>query len=96
MFGKKKEETQLDCRIEEIISAMAGMDEGSEEYDQAAKDLKILVEAKGELEGGQKLNPNTILSVLGNFGLGVAVILVEVFGHTITSKGWPGIGRNKA
>lgn len=94
-WKKEKEPTALDIRIEECISAIAGMEEGTEEYHQAVEDLKVLVDVKSRLEGHGKIDPNTVVGAGGNFVLGCIVVLVEIFGHTITSKGWPGIGRNK-
>ena len=94
MFTKKlKEKTELEHRIEDAISALAGTEEGSEEYHQIVEDLKVLNDILKDQK--KKLDPNVILNVLGNFGLGLIVVLVEIFGHTITSKAWIGVGRNK-
>ena len=92
-MAKKKKSSELEYRIEEAISALAGMDEGSDEYHQTVEDLKVMNDILREQK--KKLDPNVILSVIGNFGLGIIVVLVEIFGHTITSKAWLGIGRNK-
>lgn len=91
----EKEPTELDRRIDELVSSMAKMQKGSEEYHRAVQDLKDMVDIKLSEEGRKKIDPNTIVSVLGNFGLGLVVVIVEIFGHSITSKGWPGVGRNK-
>ena len=81
-----------DLAIEKVYESLNTMDPTSSDYGQAVKNLEGLYRIKSE-RSKSRLNPNTVLTVCAYTGMGVMILVAEVYGHTFTSKAaqfaWP-------
>jgi hypothetical protein len=85
-FRRKEEpKSVIDPVIDEHLSAMAGMENGSTEFGRAAASLKALMEAKAAEPRPDKVSANT-WAVVGANVLGIVLILMSERANVITSK----------
>lgn len=86
----KKDLTENQEEQKRVLSFLQTWDPSSNEYSVAVKNYKILKDLDPP---SNKPSGNTILTVLGYIGMGAAVLALEVFGHSLTSRvgsvAWP-------
>ena len=75
--------TRLDIAKDQVFDCLEGLEPDSAEYTTAVNNLKTLHQLEPE---HQKLNVNTVLTVLSYTGVSSALMVMEVFGHSITSR----------
>ena len=75
--------TRLDIAKDQVFDRLEGLEPDSAEYTTAVNNLKTLHQLEPE---HQKLNVNTVLTVLSYTGVSSALMVLEVFGHSITSR----------
>lgn len=93
MFSRKPKEDEeeghiLDEPINNLIAAIAGMDEGEEKYTAAINDLKTLMELRNrdyDLDAKPLVNPDVLVAA-GAHILGIVLILGFEKANVITSK----------
>ena len=78
-----KEQTRLDIAKDQVFDALEGLEPDSTEYTTAVNNLKTHHMLEPE---PNKLNVNTLLTVMSYAGVSAALMLLEVFGHSITSR----------
>ena len=92
MFNRKpkiEETTDLEDAITNLISELAGMEGGSEEYTAAVANLKVLMETRAiedQIEKPWRPSADVVATVTGNI-LGIIAILGFEKANVITSKG---------
>jgi preprotein translocase subunit Sec61beta len=88
IFKRKQEEpSQLDMRIEELASELAGHATDTDEYAKMAANLLVLMEAKAKEPKKPKISPDTIAVTVANLAGIVLILMFERAGNVITSKG---------
>jgi predicted unusual protein kinase regulating ubiquinone biosynthesis (AarF/ABC1/UbiB family) len=80
----EKSKKTLDQEIERVLNDMEQYPVGSNEYRQAADNLKVLCEARG-VKSPRTLSTDTIVSAAVNI-LGILLVLNYEQLHVITSK----------
>lgn len=91
-FRKEDKPNQLDERIARHIATMDGMEESSEEYADAAKALRTLMEVKANEPKPNRISADTLLIVGANLA-GIILILGYEKGNVLTSKALSQIAR---
>lgn len=99
MFNRKSpdEPHALDKTIEEAISGIAGLSDGSEEYARAAASLKLLIETRNAdilAKAGPSVSPDAIAAAVASL-LGIAAILGFEKANVVTSKALSFVPRPK-
>lgn len=86
MFQKPKDSNVqgLETTIDNLISAIAGTDEESEDYTTMTKNLETLYKLKAETQP-DRVKLDTIMIVAGNL-LGIIIIVGFEKSHVMTSK----------
>ncbi|HEY2455580.1 MAG TPA: hypothetical protein VGI71_23795 [Scandinavium sp.] len=90
MFSRIKtaEPHELDDSITNLISEIAGLDAGSEDYTAAATSLKVLMDARNsdrEFAKPDTMSYDAIASIAGSL-LGIALILGFEKANVLTTK----------
>lgn len=76
--------SNLDREIDDVISGLRDLDEGTEEYEIVLENLEKLHKIKN-LEKSNKISPDTIAVVVGNL-VGILVILNYERTEIVASK----------
>lgn len=76
-----------------VLTHMNEMKPGNEEFDQSMKHLDALMRMKAE-ERPNRINPNTVLIVLGNI-LGILVIVAYEQKHVMVSRALAFVNRTE-
>ena len=85
----KKEESEIVKAMQERIEKLKDTAYDVDEDRKAIENLKDLAEIKDKLEGPQmKVNPNTVISVVGSL-VGVGLIIVNEKFLVLNTKAWP-------
>lgn len=82
---KAKEQTRNDIAIDEIYDFIEKMDPSLDEYSTAVSNLRKLYEMQPD-PAANRLDPNTILTTGAYVVVAGAVLIFEIYGHSITSK----------
>lgn len=93
-----KEQTDIQEAINDCVSGLKGLEDGSEEYVRQASALKTLMETQRiEEETFVPWRPSadTVVTVAGSI-LGIVSILTFEKANVITTKALPFVGRPKA
>lgn len=88
MFLKKKsdpEPTPLDDAIEDVFSALKGLDEETEDYSNAVDQLVKLMKLKKDVEPTWQVSPDVLITTLANIA-GILLVLQHERLHVIASK----------
>lgn len=86
-----RKKTELEEVRTEALSALEGLSPTTDEYKATMKQIKVLSELI-DAERPDRLNPNTILTVLGNVSI-AGLILWHEREHVITTKMFPFLGK---
>ena len=78
-----KQPTRLDLAKDQVFDTLESLDPSSPEYTTSVNNLKTLHQIAPE---SNKVNSNTLLTVGSYTGVSIAIMLLEVFGHAITSR----------
>ena len=78
-----KTQTRLDIEKDHVFDTLESLDPKDDDYTTAANNLKTLNSLEPE---PNKLNVNTVLTVVSYVGVSAALMMLEVFGHAITSR----------
>jgi hypothetical protein len=76
--------TNLEKRIDKAIDALSNFDPNSKDYEQIAKNINVLYEAKSH-EKCRGISPDVVASIVGNL-LGIGLILGYERVNVITTK----------
>lgn len=76
-FPWKKQKTELDIVIDDVLARMRVVGPDDEEYEKLVSYLSTLVSQRDENRKGRRVSPDTLAIVLGNIGVVVAIILFE-------------------
>lgn len=85
IWSRKDQPTPLDDLIEDAYAALKGMDESTEAYETALKNLKELMEINATEKKRTSVSPEAVLSAATSLG-GIVLILLFEQKHVITTK----------
>lgn len=90
----KKDKTELDMEIDEVMDTLRGLDVLDEDYDTVMDKLKDLYELKNKNDKFN-ISPDTMVVVAGNL-LGILLILKHEEINVVTSKAMGFVLRGRA
>lgn len=85
IWNRKDQPTPLDDLIEDAYAALKGMDESTEAYSEALRNLKELLEISATEKKRTTPSPEAILSAAASLA-GIVLILAFEQKHVITTK----------
>lgn len=84
-WSRKDQPTPLDDLIEDAYAALKGMDESTEAYSEALRNLKELLEISATEKKRTTPSPEAVLSAAASLA-GIVLILAFEQKHVITTK----------
>ena len=78
-----KRQTRLDIAKDQVFDHLEGLNPSDDDYTTSVNNLKTLHQLEPE---PNRVNVNTLLTVLSYVGVSGGLMALEVFGHAITSR----------